>query len=149
MKIIISSGYFDPIHIGHIQYLRLAKKLGDHHVVILNNSKQAILKKGFEFMPFEEKKEILKELGCVDSVFESIDEDKSVCKSIEEIAKKYLGHKIIFAKGGDRYAYEIPEAEICKKYGIEIAEGLGPKIQSSSELVSRSKNVGDNSEKLQ
>jgi len=145
MKIIISSGYFDPIHIGHIQYLRLAKKLGDHHIVILNNTKQALLKKGFEFMPIEEKKEILSELGCVDSVFESVDEDKSVCKSIEEIAKKNLNHKIIFAKGGDRYAGEIPEAEICRKYGIEIIDGLGPKIQSSSELVSKVKNVTSDS----
>jgi cytidyltransferase-like protein len=148
MKIIISSGYFDPIHIGHIQYLRLAKKLGDHHIVILNNKKQALLKKGFEFMPLEEKKEILQELECVDHVFESVDEDKSVCKSIEEIAKKYLNHKIIFAKGGDRHAGEIPEAETCKKYGIEIVDGLGQKIQSSSELVSRNKDVDENSKKL-
>jgi glycerol-3-phosphate cytidylyltransferase-like family protein len=114
----------------------------------LNNKKQALLKKGFEFMPLEEKKEILQELECVDHVFESVDEDKSVCKSIEEIAKKYLNHKIIFAKGGDRHAGEIPEAETCKKYGIEIVDGLGQKIQSSSELVSRNKDVDENSKKL-
>ncbi|MBM3234062.1 adenylyltransferase/cytidyltransferase family protein [Candidatus Pacearchaeota archaeon] len=148
MKIIISSGYFDPLHIGHIQYLRLAKKLGDHHIVILNNTKQVLLKKGFEFMPLKEKKEILMELGCVDRVFDSIDEDRSVSKSIEKIAKDNLNHKIIFAKGGDRFASEIPEAEICKKYGIEIIDGLGEKIQSSSELVSKAKNAGENSEKL-
>jgi cytidyltransferase-like protein len=134
-KIIIVSGYFDPIHIGHIEYLKLAKQLGDKMIVILNNDKQCILKKGKPFMPQKERLEILKSIKYVDEVFLSVDNDSSVCKSIKIIAKKFKGNKIIFAKGGDRFSYEIPEAKICKESGIEIVDNLGKKIQSSSNLT--------------
>jgi len=123
------SGYFDPIHKGHIEYLKLAKSLGGKIIVILNNDKQAILKKGKVFIPFEERKIILESIEYVDEVFVSIDEDKSVCKSLEKIKPD------IFAKGGDRFSHEIPEVEICKKLNIKIVDNLGEKIQSSSGLV--------------
>lgn len=131
--IVAASGYFDPIHIGHIEYLREAKKLGDKLIVIINNDKQAILKKGYEFMPFKERIEIVKALKSVDDVFLSIDEDATVCKSLEKLKPD------IFAKGGDRFSYEIPEAEICKEVGIKIVHGLGKKIQASSDLVEKGK----------
>jgi len=132
MKIVTASGYFDPIHIGHIEYLKLAKRLGDKLIVIVNNDKQTILKKGKPFMDEKERLEIVKSLKPVDEVFLSIDEDASVCKSLEAIQPN------IFAKGGDRNAGNIPEAEICKKLNIEIIDGLGEKIQSSSELIKQS-----------
>jgi cytidyltransferase-like protein len=135
MKIIIASGYFDPIHAGHIEYLKLAKELGDKLVVILNNDHQCILKKGKPFMNQEERTEILKAVRYVDEVFISIDKDKPVCESIKAIAKKFKGNRIIFAKGGDRFSYEIPEAKICAELDIEIADNLGKKIQSSSNLT--------------
>ena len=128
-KIVVTSGYFDPLHFGHIELLRKAKKLGDKLIVIVNNEKQTKLKKGYEFMPFKERCEIIRALVFVNEVFESIDEDITVCKSLEALKPD------IFAKGGDRFSYEIPEAEICKRYKIEIVHGLGNKIQSSSELV--------------
>lgn len=128
-KIVAVSGYFDPLHKGHIEYFRLAKKLGDELVVILNNDKQAVLKKGKSFMPLEERKIILESLKDVDNVFISIDEDLSVCKSLEILKPD------IFAKGGDRFSNEIPETPICKKLGIKIIDGLGEKIQSSSNLI--------------
>jgi cytidyltransferase-like protein len=131
MKIVAASGYFDPLHIGHVEYLEMAKGLGDKLIVILNNDKQAALKKGKAFMPFEERITILKALRCVDEVFPSIDEDLTVCKSLESLKPD------IFAKGGDRFSYEIPEAIICKKLGIEIIHGLGDKIQSSSDLIKK------------
>lgn len=131
--IVAASGYFDPIHIGHIEYLKKAKELGDKLVVIINNTNQAILKKGYEFMPLKERVEIVKALAFVDEVFESIDDDKTVCKSLEKIKPH------IFAKGGDRFSFEIPEAEICQKHNIEIIHGLGDKIQSSSTLVEKHK----------
>lgn len=131
--VVAASGYFDPIHLGHIEYLELAKKLGDKLIVILNNDAQAINKKGSVFMPLKERKKILESLRFVDSVFVSIDDDRSVCKSLEFLKPD------IFAKGGDRFTYEIPETPICKKLGIKIVDGLGEKIQSSSELVERSK----------
>jgi D-beta-D-heptose 7-phosphate kinase/D-beta-D-heptose 1-phosphate adenosyltransferase len=134
--IVAASGYFDPIHIGHIEYLKKAKELAGENgelIVIVNNEKQAALKKGKEFMPFKERMEIVKALRCVDSVIGSIDEDPTVCKTLEMLKPN------IFAKGGDRFSYEIPEAEICKKYGIKIIHGLGEKIQSSSSLIKDSK----------
>lgn len=129
-KILVAiSGYFDPLHAGHIEYIKLAKKLGDKLIVILNNDKQAILKKGKNFMPESERKEIMENIKGVDEVFMSIDNDSSVCKSLKAIKPD------IFAKGGDRYSYEIPESEICKEFGIKIIDGLGNKIQSSSKLT--------------
>ncbi|MCK5149831.1 adenylyltransferase/cytidyltransferase family protein [Candidatus Pacearchaeota archaeon] len=127
------SGYFDPIHRGHIEYLKLAKELGDKLIVILNNDRQVLLKKGQAFMPLEDKKIILEAIKYVDEVFVSIDEDKSVCKSLEAVKPD------IFANGGDRYHTEIPEAKICEELGIEIVDGLGEKVQSSSNLI---KNFG-------
>jgi len=124
-KIIAASGYFDPIHIGHIEYLQKAKALGEKLIVIVNNDRQAVLKKGYEFMPFKERLEIVKALKFVDEVFPSIDEDKTVCKSLAAIKPN------IFAKGGDRTAGEIPEGAICRELGIEIIDGLGAKIQAS------------------
>ena len=133
MKTIVASGYFDPIHYGHIEYLKLAKKLGDKLIVIINTDKQAILKKGFVFMPEKERAKIVAELKCVDEVFLSIDKDKSVCKSLEFLKPD------VFAKGGDRTSDEIPEAKTCKENNIQIIDRLGDKIQSSSELVKNSK----------
>lgn len=134
--IVASSGYFDPLHIGHIEYLNLAKKLGDKLVVIVNNDFQAILKKGKPFMNEIERMEIVKALKCVDEVFLSIDKDPSVIESIKEAHKKF--GISIFAKGGDRFTSEIPETPICKELGIKIIDGLGAKIQSSSELIKNS-----------
>ena len=132
-KIIVAvSGYFDPLHVGHIEYFKLARELGDKLIVILNNDRQAVLKKGKIFMPLNERKVILEAVKYVDEVFVSIDQDASVCKSIEKVRPH------IFAKGGDRFKFEIPEAKICKELGIKIIDGLGDKIQASSSLTRKS-----------
>lgn len=128
-KIIAVSGYFDPIHVGHIEYLKLAKEIGGKLVVILNNDSQCVLKKGKPFMNQDERAEILKAIKYVDEVFISIDKDKSVCESLRAIKPD------IFAKGGDRFSYEIPEAKVCDELGIKIVDNLGEKIQSSSNLT--------------
>jgi len=129
MKRVAVSGYFDPIHIGHLEYLKLAKELGDKLVVIVNNNDQCVLKKGKPFMDELDRVEIVKSLKMVDEVFLSIDKDKTVCESLEEIKPD------IFANGGDRSTSEIPESSICKKYNIEMIDGLGDKIRSSSDLT--------------
>lgn len=131
MKVIAVSGYFDPLHIGHIELFKLAKDLGDKLVVIVNNNKQTEMKKGKYFMPVEERARIIQELSCVDEVFISVDEDRTVCESLKTVKPH------VFANGGDRHNYEIPEAVICRELGIEIVDGLGEKIQSSSELVKK------------
>jgi len=123
------SGYFDPIHVGHLEYFKLAKELGDTLIVIVNNNHQCVLKKGEPFMDEADRVEIVKALGIVDEVFLSIDEDKSVCASLGAVKPD------IFANGGDRHTGEVPESVVCKKHGIEMVDGLGQKIRSSSDLT--------------
>ena len=129
MKIVVTSGYFDPLHVGHLECLELAKQLGDKLIVIVNSDLQAKLKKGKSFMKQEDRMKIILALQCVDEVFLSIDKDKSQCESL-----RYLKPDI-FAKGGDRMSDEIPEAKVCRELGIEIVDGLGKKIRSSSKLT--------------
>ena len=129
MKIVVSSGYFDPLHVGHLECLELAKQLGDKLIVIVNSDLQAKLKKGESFMKQEDRMKIISALKCVDEVFLSIDKDKSQCESL-----KYLNPDI-FAKGGDRISDEIPEFKVCRELGIKIVDGLGKKIRSSSKLT--------------
>jgi D-beta-D-heptose 7-phosphate kinase/D-beta-D-heptose 1-phosphate adenosyltransferase len=126
-KMVCVSGYFDPIHVGHLEYIKLASKLGDKLVVILNNDYQAKLKKGKPFMKQEDRIKIIKALKYVDEVVLSIDKDLSVCKTLAKI------RPAIFAKGGDRTRGNIPEAEICKKLGIKVIDGLGKKIRNSKD----------------
>ena len=138
-KIIITSGFFNPIHIGHINLIQEAKKLGDFLVVIVNNDEQVKIKGSIPFMSEQERIEIIKELKHADDVFLAIDKDKSVAKSLEFIAKKYEGD-LYFAKGGDRNSSNIPESEtkVCQEFNIKIINGVGGgKVQSSSGLLSK------------
>ena len=125
------SRYFDPIHIGHLEYFKLAKKNADKLLVIVNNDEQAVLKKGKYFMPADERVKIIQEFKCVDYVIKSIDTDRTVCKTLE-IAEPRPN---FFCNGGDQNNNSIPEVEICEKLGIELREGFGDKIQSSSWLI--------------
>ncbi len=123
------SGYFDPLHVGHIEYLELAKSLGDKLIVIVNNDRQASLKKGKSFMNEEDRLTIVSSLRCVDNVFLSIDEGKDVCESLAFLRPD------IFANGGDRLNREIPEAKVCDRLGIALVDGLGTKIRASSDYT--------------
>ena len=132
------SGAFDPIHVGHIRYIREAAKLGDRLVVILNNDDFLLRKKGFVFWPFEERKEIMENVKGVDEVVTAVDEDQTVRKTLELIKPN------IFAKGGDRTGPEnIPEAETCCKIGCKLVTNVGgDKIRSNSELSWKIKELG-------
>ena len=123
------SGYFDPIHVGHLEYFKMAKKLGDKLVVIVNSNHQCVLKKGKPFMDEKDRVKIVEAIGIVDEVFLSVDEDKSVCKTLSLIKPN------IFANGGDRHTMEVPESVVCREHGIEMIDGLGDKIRSSSDLT--------------
>ena len=127
--IVAVSGYFDPLHIGHIEYFKLAKELGDKLIVIVNNDNQCVLKKGKAFMFEKDRLGIIKHLNMVDAVFMSIDKDRSVVRSLRKIQPD------IFANGGDRLVEEIPESEICREFNITLVDGLGQKTRSSSELT--------------
>lgn len=128
-NVVAVSGYFDPIHVGHLEYLKLAKQLGDTLVVIVNNNHQCVLKKGKPFMDEHDRVKIVEALEMVDRVFLSVDDDKSVCASLDAIKPD------IFANGGDRHTGEVPESVICKKHNIKMIDGLGDKIRSSSDLT--------------
>lgn len=135
-KAVIVSGYFNPIHKGHIEYFHKAKKLGDKLFVIVNNDIQRSLKKSKEFMLQEERVTIVNELRVTDKVFLSIDQDRTVVKTIEKIYFEYnLKYNLCFANGGDQDNNSIPEADICNKLKIKMLDGLGDKIQSSSWLI--------------
>lgn len=137
-KIIIVSGYFNPLHKGHIEYFYKAKARGDILYVIVNNDFQRKLKGSKKFMDEKEREIIIKELKIVDKTILSLDDDKTVCKTLKKISQNYSrDHKLYFANGGDQNNNSIPEKEICSKYGIELIEGLGDKIQSSSWLLKK------------
>ena len=135
MSIACVSGYFDPIHIGHIEYFKKSKTIADKLMVIVNNDEQAILKKGKAFMSADERVKIIQELKCVDYVVKSIDTDRTVCKTIASLDPR----PTYFCNGGDQNNNSIPEAAICEELGIELRDGFGDKIQSSSWLIKGAK----------
>ena len=135
MSIACVSGYFDPIHIGHIEYFKLSKKSADKLMVIVNNDEQAALKKGKPSMPVNERIKIIQELKCVDYVVKSVDTDRTVCKTLETVNPR----PTFFCNGGDQNNNSIPEACICNELGIILLDGFGNKIQSSSWLIKGSK----------
>lgn len=136
MTVVAVSGGFDPIHVGHINLLREAKQLGDKLVVILNNDNWLRFKKGFVFMPENERAEILKATRWVDDVIitghEPDTKDISICRELEKLKPD------IFANGGDRKpdGDPVPEVKLCQRLGIKLVYNVGgEKVQSSSELA--------------
>ena len=135
-KAIVVSGYFNPLHKGHIEYFLNAKKHGDRLFVIVNSDYQRKIKGSKEFMNEEERIFILNQLKIVDKTFISIDKDRSVCETIKLIHNKYsLKYDLCFANGGDQINDLIPEKPICEKLNIKLIDKLGSKIQSSSWLL--------------
>ena len=135
-KAVIVSGYFNPIHKGHLAYFNNAKALADELIVIVNNDRQRELKGSKVFQDEEERIIIVSNIKAVDHVFLSIDEDRTVCKTLEKIYEEYReNYELVFANGGDQNNVTIPELTICSKLGIELIDGLGDKIQSSSWLL--------------
>ena len=137
-KIVITSGFFNPLHIGHINLIKAAKELGDFLVVIVNNDAQVKIKGSVPFMEEQERIEIIKALRYADDVISAIDKDKTVAESLIVIAKKYPDAELFFAKGGDRNSGNIPENETkaCQDFNITIINGVGgDKVQSSSWLL--------------
>lgn len=130
--VVAVSGYFNPLHVGHVEMIQKAKKLGDKLVVIINNDLQVALKGSVPFMPEQDRIVIIQALRDVDEVFLSIDEDKTVCASLSAVKPH------IFANGGDRKSIgDVPEYPICQELNITMVDGLGQKIRASSELIKK------------
>jgi D-beta-D-heptose 7-phosphate kinase/D-beta-D-heptose 1-phosphate adenosyltransferase len=137
-KAIIVSGYFNPLHKGHIEYINAAKSLADALFVIVNNDQQRALKGSKEFQEEAERLFIVSNLKAVDHALLSIDSDRTVSATIAKIAKKYgETYALAFANGGDQDNQSIPEGPVCEKFGITLIDGLGDKIQSSSWLLKK------------
>ena len=137
-KAVIVSGYFNPIHKGHIEYFKNAKANADKLFVIVNSDFQRALKGSKEFQDEKERIFIIENLRLVDNCFLSIDKDRTVIESIKMIFNQYGNqYQLIFANGGDQNNDTIPERPICEELGIELLDGLGRKIQSSSWLLNK------------
>ena len=137
-KGVIVSGYFNPIHKGHIDYFKKARSLGDKLFVIVNNDKQRSLKGSKAFQNENERVLIVSNLRLVDHCILSIDNDRTVRLTIENIFKNFSSDfDFYFANGGDQSNRNCPEKPICEKLGVVMVDGLGDKIQSSSWLLNK------------
>ncbi len=134
---IIVSGYFSPLHVGHLDMMEDAAARGDTLIVIVNNNAQQQMKKGKVIIDETDRLRIVKALRIVDRAFIAIDDDRTVCQSLELIAREFADHRLIFANGGDRSTGEVvPEAETCAAAGIEMVFDMGgtEKADSSSRI---------------
>lgn len=126
MKTVIVSGFFNPLHGGHLDMIEGAKDLGDRLIVIVNNDIQQVLKKDKVILPEENRARVLAALRHVDEVIIALDNDPPVIKTLEAIANKYPDDELIFANGGDRDSEKaIPEGVICRKHNIQMVFGVG------------------------
>jgi cytidyltransferase-like protein len=130
--VVAVSGYFNPLHVGHLEMITRAKKLGDKLVAIVNNDTQVKLKGSVPFMSARDRVKIISALRDVDEVFLSIDKDKTVCRSLAKI------NPDVFANGGDRKNInDVPEFPVCQELNIKMVDGLGRKIRASSEMIAK------------
>jgi D-beta-D-heptose 7-phosphate kinase/D-beta-D-heptose 1-phosphate adenosyltransferase len=135
-RLIIVSGYFNPLHKGHLELFKRAKDLGDYLFVIVNSDYQRELKGSNEFMKEDERLEIIQNIKSVNHSMISIDKDRTQIETLKYLFEKYSKtYKLTFANGGDQNNDTIPEREICEELGIKLVDGLGGKIQSSSWLL--------------
>lgn len=140
MKIAITSGFVNPIHAGHIECMKLSRALADQLWYIVNSDYQAFLKRGSQSFQDEKcRMEIVSAIRYVDRVVLATDRDGTVCQTLEQLIQEAQKdkHQVIWCKGGDRFAHNTPEVQICEKYKIEFVDGLGAKTHSSSEYLKR------------
>ena len=150
MKIAITSVYANPIHPGHIECFELSQSLADQLWVIVNNDVQAKLKRGSKsFQDENYRMRVVESNQYVDRAVLSCDTDATVCQTLTKLIEEAQADPsitdIIFTKGGDRFAGEIPERKVCESYGVKIVDGLGKKTHNSSWYATRVANEADTS----
>ena len=143
--LVIVSGYFSPLHCGHLDYIEAGAAMGDRLAVIVNNNDQQVLKKGRLILDAQDRLRIVEALRVVDEAMVAIDDDGAVSASIESIAQRYPDHRIIFGNGGDRASgADVPESDVCDRYGIEMLFDLGGNTKrDSSTRINQAMGVED------
>lgn len=129
---VIVSGYFSPLHVGHLDMIEAAAALGDKLVVIVNNNAQQVAKKGKLIIDETDRLRLVQALGVVDEAIIAVDDDRTVCQSLKVVAEANGDHELIFANGGDRKPEFVPEAEVCDQYGIRLEYGVGGENKADS-----------------
>ena len=140
MRVVVISGFFNPLHIGHIDYISAARNLGDFLIVIVNSDDQVKIKGSVPFMNQDDRLRIIRNIKGVDRAVIAIDEDGSVCKTIREEFKRLQNdpffEEMVFANGGDRKEGGVPEDVLEEELGVRmIYNAGGDKVQSSSNLI--------------
>jgi D-beta-D-heptose 7-phosphate kinase/D-beta-D-heptose 1-phosphate adenosyltransferase len=139
-KMVIVSGYFNPLHKGHLELFHRAKTYGtgDKLLVIINSDHQRSLKGSKEFQNELERLMIIRNLRIVDESMISIDKDKTQCATLKYLSDLYSNeYQLFFANGGDQTNESIPEVQVCLNNEIKLIDGLGAKVQSSSWLLNK------------
>jgi glycerol-3-phosphate cytidylyltransferase/D-beta-D-heptose 7-phosphate kinase/D-beta-D-heptose 1-phosphate adenosyltransferase len=134
----IVSGYFNPLHVGHLRMMEAARRLTGRLIVIVNNDPQQMLKKGRIIIPLDDRLEIVRALRVTDEAIASIDEDTTVKSTLRAIRKRYPEAELIFANGGDRSSVSrIAEADVCEELDIALTFGVGgeEKADSSTRII--------------
>jgi cytidyltransferase-like protein len=134
-RIAIVSGYFNPIHIGHLRMIKAARELAPHLLVIVNNDKQQLIKKGRILMTEDDRHSIVAELRCVDEAFVAVDDDGTVVASLRRVRELYPDAELLFCNGGDRsHAEDVPSAEthLTAEIGLQMVYGVGGEDKSDS-----------------
>ena len=135
---VIVSGYFNPLHVGHLELFENASSEGAFLIVIVNSDLQRELKGSKEFMSEDERLKIIKSIKGVGSALISIDKDSTQNETLRYLHELYSGNwDLNFANGGDQNNNTIPEGLVCNELGITLIDGLGDKIQSSSWLLNK------------
>jgi len=137
MKTTIVSGFFNPLHGGHLDMIEAAAAMGDQLIVIVNNDVQQVIKKDKIILPEENRARLIKALRHVDEVIIAVDNDPTVIKTLHAIADKYPDHELIFANGGDRDSEKaIPEGDVARERNIALVFGVGgiEKADSSTRI---------------
>lgn len=137
MKIVIVSGFFNPLHGGHLDMIEAAAQMGDRLIVIVNNDVQQVLKKDKVILAEHNRIRLIRALRNVDEALIAVDQDPTVTRTLQLIAEKYPDDELVFANGGDRDSEKaIPETEVCKQYNIAMVFGVGgtEKADSSTRI---------------
>jgi len=134
--VVLISGAFDPLHVGHIKLIQDAKLYAREIVIALNSDEWLAHEKGKSFMPFDERKLIMENVKDVQWVFGFDDADGTACNAIETMVKLYgnVNNKILFANGGNRNKTNVPEQDLCKKLGVELIWKIGGNTQIITEI---------------